>query len=360
LKSLFAGFFVILLISLSGCRTVEVSVQAPAGVSRVDMGISLHGRAYDIRVFFPDGRQGTAQYAKISFLPKNESSRDPDFPYAVGTPYNSLYEAAAYEIRERGKVPSVDILLVENQLILSKYKSPEVIGFSAGDSFLNVGRLVGINRTLGIATSSSHCNGVLVGDDLVLTNYHCIDDQAECDKATFILSSEKAGEAITCKDFVHGEEFHDQALVRLKSKVSSPFKPARVERTRFVYTPGTSMALVSTFGRWHKSFLTGSWNVYGEAKMQSQRCSIIELHSYIGELNKEGIEAAISKRSLTLLTYSLDCSVEHGQSGSPVYNLDGVVAGILWGKLSRMEGDEVEKVDGLFTLLHPEILARIP
>ena len=50
-------------------------------------------------------------------------------------------------------------------------------------------------------------------------------------------------------------------------------------------------------------------------------------------------------------SYKLDCEAQHGQSGSPVYNLHGNLIGVLWGKSE----DDSDAPYSLFASISPRI-----
>ncbi len=339
---------------------MDVDVAVPSESNVTSFSLRLGSQVYDVRVFFPDGRVATATTTKLSFL-KNDGGSSKLFPYLVGAEFDSPYSVVRAEAIPNTDPIRVNVLLLENQPTLPWYQVPPTISYKSADAFKSVGRVVSRGTTFGVTTKLTYCNGVLVAPNLVLTNYHCMETQEVCDTTAFIISSRKDAADYECKKLIVNVPLFDQALFELKEHVGESFAPSEVERRRYYFPRNTTVAVVSAFGNWDKGLLSGWKAEKDTAYVISDGCLVQGLYGYIADFSNKQIPELVQSDDSRLLTYRLSCEVQKGQSGSPVYSLDGRIVGTIWG---RSEGDvsnqKTKAVEGLFTPLHPKILERIP
>jgi hypothetical protein len=92
--------------------------------------------------------------------------------------------------------------------------------------------------------SGGFCSGALVGDDLLITAGHCIEDESECEGTRFVFgyhvkkegefpTSAPIGEVYSCAEIIKRDQQNsgaDYALIRLDRKVSN-HRPLAIDRS---------------------------------------------------------------------------------------------------------------------------------
>lgn len=354
------GLALIFSLGLSACQQFEVQMPLPqrSEVSRAPLSVSEKD-GFDLEMFFPDGRQtGDPSELGITFMRVEsvEPGQSKDFWYRVSTRVNSpirigraVYEAYPKPVVKYNRqfYGVLKLFLARNLQILPSYPSSRGQNLTIEDLMLSTGRLVEEKKSmLGFARTSKFCNSVLVGENLALTNHHCISKEEDCDLAKFIFVNRTNGIVASCKSIIHSEPYFDQTLVELEEPVVAPFKPLPIADREYFFESGTPLFVASTFGYWQSSWLSSKWKISDDAAEKAS-ASLISC-SVTGSADF----ASTEDDELRIANYGLTCTVEHGQSGSPVIGSDGRLVGLVWGK-------NTDDSSANFIPLHPHIRAEV-
>lgn len=176
------------------------------------------------------------------------------------------------------------------------------------------------------------CSGVLISEDRVLTNEHCLRDAlGSCGSSVFVHFSETGGapaQHARCEEIeeasrpVPGGMGMDYAVIRLDQSLPGR-KPASLSRA----LPANREAL-----RILRVQMDGAGGSKYGGSQESLRCDVAEgTYSYPG----------LDSNEFELLSLG-DCAIQPGNSGSPVLNREGELVGLVQGYL-RLTEEESEK-----------------
>ncbi|MGA0164542.1 MAG: trypsin-like serine peptidase [Bdellovibrionota bacterium] len=184
----------------------------------------------------------------------------------------------------------------------------------------------------------SRCTGFLVAPNLVVTNNHCIEDQLECRRTEIQFWNYKEGwfkrnfgtSEFQCKNLLFTDFERDQSLIEIEGDASfyGQFPISR----RAHRLKKDEIFRISTMS---DSFFSGIFREHRQCVLENE-----------GRLLDSG-------SGKTFLESYCDKPIEGGNSGSPVFDSEGYVFGVLWGRLA---------VDGniaLFNPLHPRLIRMI-
>lgn len=166
------------------------------------------------------------------------------------------------------------------------------------------------------ADSSSVCSGFMVGPNIMVTNHHCIENQAEC------LNTHVAVYDGTPSNYLQSK---CKRIIKTDQDYASSTDPRRrIDYTVFeiehnfpgsIFDLAAARAAVSdTVTAWvidHTGLDDTDGNIY-ESRVTEFSCTV---------------ESTSNTASLMLK----NCPVIHGNSGSPAFNSTGDIVGVIWG-----------------------------
>lgn len=183
----------------------------------------------------------------------------------------------------------------------------------------------------------SRCTGFLVAPNLVVTNHHCIQDQLDCRRTEIQFWNYKEGwfkrnfgtSEYQCKNLLFTSFERDQSLIEIEGDASfyGRFPISR----RAHRLKKDEIFRISTMS---DSFLSGIFR-------EHRQCVLERDGFFEGPSGKTYLESYCDK------------SIEGGNSGSPVFDSEGYVFGVLWGHLA------VDDYRALFNPLHPTMIRMI-
>lgn len=186
---------------------------------------------------------------------------------------------------------------------------------------------------------ASRCTGFLVGSDLVVTNNHCVADKAECGRTKIKVWNYKEGwmkrnldtSTYQCKEILYTDSERDQTLFRIDGNASF-YNQFPISR-RAMNLKKDEIFRISTMNQ--SAFM-------GTIYREHRKCVLKD---------DEGMKKSIDgKRYIDALC---DKPIYQGNSGSPVFDSEGYVFGVLWGK--PLLGEHV----AVFAPLNPTIIRLI-
>lgn len=333
-----ASFILLMVLSVTGCQqTQKVDVAVPASGNLSTQAVDFEGDIYILEVVFPSGAHRLTDQVRINIT---RGQKEKEKFISVGLDRNSHFipRDVLYLDYVDGK-PRVRVYLQINQFKLPVYQSPSSVEFDTREALRGVGRLVlqPIQYKNTKVRSESMCNASLVGDDLVLTAQHCMEDRADCDRAQFIVWNDSTYASVACKSLVSARTGSDQALIQLEHSFSKQagVKVLDVMEQDFYIPEGTPLITLSDFASWTiKKTLLGGEKIQPKDKEVSKRVFLSPVQSsnfgFISstsaDLGKDPLDRSNVRR---LSYYDLELDAQAGQSGSPVLNLEGKIVGVI-------------------------------
>lgn len=184
----------------------------------------------------------------------------------------------------------------------------------------------------------SRCTGFLVAPNLVVTNNHCIEDQLECRRTEIQFWNYKEGwfkrnfgtSEFQCKNLLFTNFERDQSLIEIEGdasfygQFSVSRRAHRLKKDEIFRISTMSESLFSGIFREHRQCVLEQ-----DGRFFKDYSGRIFLESYC------------------------DKPLESGNSGSPVFDSEGYVFGVLWGKRT------LDGYIALFNPFHPRLIRMI-
>jgi len=331
-------FFITAMSSCHQTQTLVLSSPSATGLSK--NVLNFEQDSYEVEAHFPVGYEVPEDGIKVHFT---RGVNDGVSFISAGLDRNSLFMIRDMRITksESSSAMKIVLFLQVNHLKLPPYPSPSEARFDADKVFNGVGRvfLAKISYNNSPVRSQRECNAALLGPRLVLTSNHCIEDQADCERASFILWTDKDDGkstfgAYACERLLVAKPENDQSLIFLKEAVSTDLRPTylRLEDRDWYFTNDTPFVLFSDFTRWTlRTDKKGKKSFSNISKGEKRSFRAVVEHSSFGYSASQGdfLDPIQGKLTRVLNFYDLSLEPRAGQSGSPVLNYDGNVVGVM-------------------------------
>lgn len=336
-------FIILACILLASCQQTQTLVLSTPSAEGLSQNIlEFEQDSYQVEAHFPIGYPVPKEGIKVHFT---RGMNNGESYLSAGLDRNSLFIIRNMNVVSDGS-PALKIILFlqVNHLKLPAYQSPSLPQFEISDIFDGVGEifLAGISFNHSLVRPEGQCNAALVGPNLVLTANHCIEDQADCERASFLIwtfeDSKSENRALfgsyACERLLIAKPEHDQSLISLKEKVSPQLNAhsLNLETTDWYFPDETPVVMVSDFTRWEMK-------VDKKAKKTFSNSSQAEKKSFVARVERSSFGYSASdggnpdplagKLTRVLNFYDLSLEPQPGQSGSPVLNLDGNIIGVM-------------------------------
>lgn len=328
-------FSLLLLICLlPACQGwVQVEIEKPAGTSESDTVYEVAGikafkglKQFRLDVIYPESQRNK----RLKFVVSVRSA-DPDgktleiqLPTALG-----LEITAAEYTGQLARIVLGDEADVQ-ALQEPPYRGPRDRQYSFADLFPSIGVM---NRTTNstlwglIPLEYAHCTGFVIGPSLVMTNHHCIENQAQCEAASFQFWDSRENNFLgltkirgySCKQLVVTDEALDFSILRMEGDPREHYPSLQWMIAPLRISRGTVVTILSHNPKGQKRS-NGCWIEESGKTYRTERAG----------------------GTVTQAT-DLTCAdpVILGDSGSPVLNHDGDLVGMVWGsdKNRRINGE---------------------
>ncbi len=317
----------LLIFLLASCgKTYRIEIDKKAGESQTVIRLEHQAlRKYTgsdhlfIKVSFPEAFEAKGMVFTTTLRFPNEQSLWVKVPKSIGLEPSDIFF--------RGN--QVTVWLTPTDLPQSEkrsYQSPRERRFDVVDHFAMIATMEKVTaRLLGlIPTSFANCTAFPVGPSLVMTNHHCVANQDHCTNASFVFwdsrerneENEVPARRFACKRIVATNANLDFSLLEVEGDPSEDYGMVRVLRSPQRLEPGTPVTILSQNPVGHKrsnGCVTGEYGnsfLIGEGKVKAK------------------------------LVTNLICTspVIGGDSGSPVFNNDGDLVGIVFATDKEISG----------------------
>jgi V8-like Glu-specific endopeptidase len=174
-------------------------------------------------------------------------------------------------------------------------------------------RLLTINRT--DPDNSSVCSGFMVGPNRLVTNFHCVSDQNECENTYVVIYTGTTPVVSRCSSIISSEQ---------------DYVDPNDDRRAIDYS------VMQIDGSWNGNTFELSTNRAEEG--DGVRVWVIDHTGLDDPFSPNLLESRVTEFRCNVQDQSIkaslmlkDCPVISGNSGSPVFNLAGRVVGVVWG-----------------------------
>jgi S1-C subfamily serine protease len=315
----------LILLQCSGCnRWYLFDFEKPAGVREIhrtyDLPAEIQKRAkfspLTMQVRFPESTQTKALTLKLAIKVQHNGVVDFKFsgPYCI---QNSAVQGSVIRL-ELGELEK------HSRSKDDLYASPAEFLEEADVALAPIGSMNRVSLVPGGSTRESvACSGIVVGENLVMTNHHCISSQDECLSSTFTFWNQhevdSAGamkkRSFACQKLVLSDEYFDFSIIRVDNDPSVDFKPRPWMKNDIDVPVGTPVYVATNNPQNQKTL---------------KPCLIS------GEDQIVRVKDEMTFR-FEMMKLACTSPVIPGDSGSPVLNFNGDLLGIVWGS---GEGDE--------------------
>lgn len=178
-----------------------------------------------------------------------------------------------------------------------------------------VSRLLTLNPEA--AEKSSVCSGFMVAPNILVTNHHCIENQAECNNTHIAIYRGQATNYLKtkCKTIIKTEQDYDDANDSRRRIDYTVLEIADNYNGGFFDLSATRAAVSNSITAW----------VVDHTGLDDDTDPNL-LDSRITEFN-----CTVSSTSNSASMMLSQCPVIHGNSGSPALNAAGEIIGVIWG-----------------------------
>ncbi len=167
------------------------------------------------------------------------------------------------------------------------------------------------------AEKSGVCSGFMVGPTTMVTNHHCIKSQKVCDNTYLVIHQDRTYTKNRCKTLHYtNQDTSNENDVRKKIDVS--IVEVETPYDGEVFSPAPAKAVLG-------DQLT-AW-VVDQTGLDRKDKKEVNLHEF--RITEFKCQVGDSKGFGS--TVLINCPIIPGNSGSPVLNADGKVAGMIWG-----------------------------
>jgi hypothetical protein len=330
--------FMVWVLFLSGCiQTQTYSLKREGASTSATYVLEKQDETILVRLLFPSQE---ANDEVIKLMTQYDAQAE---TYRFGVDTSSKYFVADVQETRQGNQRLFVLKLTPDYLKLPRHSPPQTPQFDPEDIYSAMGTL---------SVGSGKCNGILVAPDLVLTAKHCIDSAQQCGDTTFFIWRANMYQARACERVLFRSPDVDQTLIRLKEPVNSVFQPISVLSRAVHFPTAMPVFVTSDYSIWTKGLTRFSATTVKNMKKNIEPCSIAD--SFYVSYSKTPNNRDIMRH---LTTYSIQCKIVPGQSGSAVVDAAGQLIGILYAS-SEPEKDQKDYL-GYFSPIEGFVLQQM-
>ncbi|HXH29347.1 MAG TPA: serine protease [Bacteriovoracaceae bacterium] len=224
------------------------------------------------------------------------------------------------------------------EIMENQFASCAAIGDGACPS--GITRLMILNKE--DADKSYVCSGFMVGPRTMVTNHHCIPDQATCENTYIVLYEGREYTQNKCKKHLKSnEDYHDPndrrraedySIVEIEDTYYGTYFPAATE-------PLAAMENVTSWVVDHTGLDAVQSNPY-EFRITELNCNATRDPSFASLLLQ-------------------GCPVVNGNSGSPVLNKAGSLVGVIWGAYGLEKNPKIYSVQSRRAVISQGLMTEL-